>query len=95
METVMTILVEKEAKAERIELRVTPNAKALLSAAAHARHTTVSEFLLTHGIAAAEQAVAVPRVFYASEEGWAAIQQMLDEHEAQEPSADTILWLTK
>ena len=89
----MTILAEKEAKVERIELRVTPNAKALLTAAAQARHTTVSEFLLTHGIAAAEQTVAVPRVFYASEQGWAAIQKMLDEEDSNQPSAETIHWL--
>ena len=75
---------EKEAKAERIEVRLTPHAKALLIAAAQARHSTVSEFLLTHGIAAAERAVAVPRVFYASEEGWAAIQAMLNETENAE-----------
>ncbi len=40
----MTIVAEKGGKAERIEIRVTPNVKALLSAAAQARHTTVSEF---------------------------------------------------
>lgn len=91
----MTVLADKEAKVERIEVRVTPNAKALLIAAAQARHTTVSEFLLTHGIEAAEQAVAVPRVFYASEEGWAAVQRMLDEDDEQQPSADTISWLTR
>lgn len=90
----MAVLADKKAKVERIEVRVTPNAKALLTAAAQARHTTVSEFLLTHGIAAAEQAVAVPRVFHASEEGWAAIQRMLDEEEnEQQPSAATISWL--
>ena len=91
----MAVLADKEAKVERIEVRVTPNAKALLTAAAQARHTTVSEFLLTHGIEAAERAVAVPRVFYASEEGWAAIQRMLDERDEQQPSAATISWLKR
>lgn len=92
--TTMPVLADKEAKVERIEVRVTPNAKALLTAAAQARHTTVSEFLITNGIEAAEQAIAVPRVFYASEEGWAAIQRMLDDEEdQQEPDAATISWL--
>ncbi len=90
----MAVAADKEAKVERIEVRVTPNAKALLTAAAQARHATVSEFLLTHGIEAAEQAVAVPRVFYASEEGWAAIQLMLDEDDGQ-PGAATVAWLTQ
>jgi uncharacterized protein (DUF1778 family) len=91
----MPALTEKNVKAERIEVRVSPNAKALLSAAALARHTTVSEFLLTNGIQAAEQVVAVPRVFYAAEEGWAAIQRLLDDEDNQQPTDDTIAWLTK
>ena len=56
-------VLEKEAKAERIEVRVTPNVKALLMAAAQARHTTISDFLLNHGIEAAEQAIAAPLCF--------------------------------
>jgi uncharacterized protein (DUF1778 family) len=90
----MAAVAERDVKAERIEVRATPSAKALLTAAAQARHTTVSEFLLTNGIAAAEQVVAVPRVFYASEEGWDAIQRLLDEQD-HAPSADTISWLTQ
>ena len=91
----MPKLAEKVIKDERIEVRVSPNAKALLMAAAQARHTSVSEFLLTNGIEAAEQVVAVPRVFYASREGWAAIQRLLDDEDNQQPSAETISWLTK
>ena len=91
----MVAVAEKAAKAERIEVRVTQHAKALLSAAAQARHTTVSDFLLTHGIEAAERAVAVPRVFYASEEGWSAIARLLDEDENQQPSDAVAAWLTK
>ena len=91
----MAAFADNRAKAERIEVRLTPNAKALLIAAAQARHTTVSEFLLMHGIEAAEQAVAAPRVFYASEEGWAAIQKMLSEEDEQPLSAATIKWLKR
>jgi uncharacterized protein (DUF1778 family) len=89
----MSASVDSSGKIERIELRVTSNAKALLAAAAQMRHTTVSEFLLTHGIAAAEQAVAAPNIFYATETGWAAIQKLLDEDDR--PSPETISWLTK
>ena len=93
LEQTMPILADKEAKAERIEVRVTPNAKALLTAAAQARHTTVSEFVLAHALEAAEQTVAVPRVAYASEEGWAAIQRMLDGD--REPRADVVARLKR
>lgn len=89
----MATVMEKESKAERIELRVTPNVKALLTAAAQSKHTTISEFLLTHGIEAAEKEITTARVFYASEHGWAAIQKMLDED--NEPSAAIISWITK
>ena len=94
LEQGLTLVAEKSGKAERIELRVTPHAKALLTAAANARHTTMSEFLLTHGLAAAEEIVATPRVFYASEDGWARVQAMLDEADGA-PSDATIQWLLK
>jgi uncharacterized protein (DUF1778 family) len=88
------VKVERNVKVERIEVRVTASAKALLMAAANARHTTISEFLLTNGVEAAEQIVAVPRVFYASDEGWAAIQQLLDDDENDhQPNKSTVAWL--
>jgi uncharacterized protein (DUF1778 family) len=91
----MPVAAEKNAKVDRIEVRVSPNAKALLQAAAQARHTSVSEFLLTNGLQAAEQVVAVPRVFFAIDEGWNAIQRLLDDQDSQVPSPETIAWLTK
>ena len=87
---------KRAVKGERIELRVTPGAKALLAAAADARHTTISNFLLTHGIAAAEQVVTMPKVFYASEEGWAAIHRMLEEDEkGVEPDPEVVARLAR
>jgi uncharacterized protein (DUF1778 family) len=80
------------AKDERIEVRVTPQAKALLMTAAQARHTTVSDFLLRHGIEAAEDVLAMPRVFYATEQGWQTIQEMLAEDEPR-PNRKDIEWL--
>lgn len=88
-------VLEKESKAERIELRVTPNVKALLSAAAQSRHTTISEFLLDHGIEAAEREITSPKVFFATEKGWAAVQLLLDDNDQTQPDDATISWLTK
>ncbi len=92
-ESPMPNLAPKSGKADRIEVRVSPHVKALLTAAAQARHTTVSDFLLNHGIAAAEQAIATPRVVYASESGWAGIHKLLDEDATPDPAV--IDWLTK
>lgn len=83
-----------ESKAERIEIRVTPTVKALLAAAAQAKHTTITDFLLDHGIRAAEEAISSPRVFFASDEGWETVQRLLDEKEAAVSDA-TVKWITK
>jgi uncharacterized protein (DUF1778 family) len=89
----MDATADKESKAERIELRVTPRVKALLNAAAQARHTTVSDFLLGLGIEAAEQVITSPRVFYVSEDGWAAVDELLNEETGRVPDDETISWL--
>lgn len=85
--------IDKQPKVERLEVRVTPNVKALLQAAANAKHTTISEFLLTHGIAAAERDLAFPKIFYADEESWSIIQGLLDEDRPVGPRPETIDWL--
>jgi uncharacterized protein (DUF1778 family) len=86
---------EKPSKAERIEIRVTPHEKALLMAAAQSRQTSLSDFLLDHGIAAAEREITTPRIFYASEAGWAAVEKLLDEDEGTPPSEAVLAWITK
>jgi uncharacterized protein (DUF1778 family) len=85
----MNIAPEKEAKAERLEVRLTPSAKSLLMYAAQVRQTTVTEFLISSAMRAAEDVVASPKVFFANDEGWAAIQRLLDE-ENYKPSAVAI-----
>ncbi len=86
--------IEKQAKAERIEIRVTPEVKALLAAAACNKHTTISEFLIRHGIEAAEQ-VLVPKIFYATEKGWETVQKLLAETDDVAPSEELITFLKK
>jgi uncharacterized protein (DUF1778 family) len=88
-------ILEKDSKAERIEIRVTANVKALLAAAAQSRHTTISDFLLGHGIEAAEREIAAPKVFYASKRGWAAVEKLLDEDGDVTPSKAVIDWVSK
>ena len=81
---------KNDLKTERIEIRVTPNVKALIIAAAVSQNTTVSDFLLNNSLEAAKQALASPRIFYASEEGWAAVQKLLDEDDKTQPDAAVI-----
>ena len=85
----MNIVPDKEAKAERLEVRLTPSDKALLAHAAQARQTTITEFLISSAVRAAEGVVASPRVFFADEAGWAVLQRLLDDEEYQ-PSASAV-----
>lgn len=77
----MTIAAEKEVKAERLEVRLTPSNKALLAHAAQVRQTTITEFLISSAVRAAEEVVASPKVFFANDAGWAALQTLLDDAE--------------
>ncbi|MGH7086439.1 MAG: DUF1778 domain-containing protein, partial [Acetobacteraceae bacterium] len=54
-------------KEETIEIRTASSTKALLAAAARARHTSMSEFILSSAVREAENALADRRVFQVSE----------------------------
>ncbi len=85
----MNIVPDKETKAERLEVRLTPSTKALLTQAAQARQTTITEFLVSSAVKAAEDVVASPKVFFANDAGWAALQRLLDDEQYQ-PSAAAV-----
>jgi uncharacterized protein (DUF1778 family) len=76
---------KKERKADSIEVRVTPAAKALLMAAASVRHTSTSEFVLSSAIREAESTLADRRVFQVSDEHWSAFMDILSAPAAPDP----------
>jgi uncharacterized protein (DUF1778 family) len=84
----------KEAKAERLEVRLTPSNKALLAHAAQVRQTTITEFLVSSAVKAAEDVVASPKVFFANKAGWAAIQGLLADEDYR-PSAGAVARMRK
>ncbi len=76
----MILAQEREAKAERLEVRLTPTAKSLLNQAAQLRHTTLTDFLVSSAMKAAEEVLVSPRVFEINtEEGWSMLMDLLDE----------------
>lgn len=77
----MSHATNKEPKAERLEVRLTPAAKSLLTTAAQARHTTVTDFLVSSAVKAAEEALTSTKVFYATEEGWDELMNYLNDSE--------------
>ena len=86
-----TFMAIAENKSERIEIRTTPNIKALLQQAAVSSRKTVTEFLLEAGIGAAEDALADRRIFRLDDKRWQAFQDILDRPVADKPRLARLL----
>lgn len=65
-------------RTDRIDLRVRPDAKEALQAAAALRHKSVSEFILDSALGAADEILADRRYFGLNAEQWQAFQAALD-----------------
>jgi uncharacterized protein (DUF1778 family) len=76
---------------ERIDLRLTGPAKAVLQRAAAARHKTLSEFLLDSGLAAAAETLADRTEFLLDEEQWQAFVAARDAPEKPKPGLEKLL----
>jgi len=67
----------RERKATSIEVRVAAQTKALLASAARARHTSVSDFVLSSAVREAQNALADQRVFQVSDQDWSKFMAIL------------------
>jgi uncharacterized protein (DUF1778 family) len=67
-----------ERRTVKLDLRVSPAAKAKLQAAASAVHRSMSDFVMESALARAEDTLAERRVFGLDAEKWAAFQAALD-----------------
>ena len=67
-----------ERRTEKLDVRVSPSAKAKLQAAASASHRTMSDFVMESALSRAEETLADRRVFALSAEKWAEFQAALD-----------------
>lgn len=65
-------------RTDRIDLRIHPEAKEALQAAASLRHKSVSEFILESALGAADEVLANRRYFSLNAEQWEAFQAALD-----------------
>lgn len=66
------------ARSEKLDLRLTPQAKQRIAAAAKAQHRSVSDFVLQSALERAEETLADRRVFLLSEDEWEKFQAALD-----------------
>ena len=70
--------IPPERRTEKLDVRVSPGAKAKLQAAASATHRSMSDFVMESALARAEETLAERRVFGLDGEKWAAFQAALD-----------------
>jgi uncharacterized protein (DUF1778 family) len=68
-----------ERRTEKLDVRVSPSAKAKLYAAASALHRSVSDFVMESALSRADETLANRRIFSLNAEKWAAFQAALDE----------------
>jgi uncharacterized protein (DUF1778 family) len=71
-----TILTER--RTEKLDVRVSPSAKAKLQAAASATHRSMSDFVMESALSRADETLAERRVFGLDAEKWAAFQAALE-----------------
>jgi uncharacterized protein (DUF1778 family) len=83
--------ITPEQKTERIDLRTTENVKRLLQQAAIASHKNVSEFLLEHGLSAAERTLANRKLFTLDDKKWSEFQKALDRSPQKKPALRKLL----
>jgi uncharacterized protein (DUF1778 family) len=87
----MTAVAKTKPKEERIDLRVSATAKALLQRAAAARQKSVSEFVLDSAQTAAAEALADRREFLLDKKQWAAFLAALDASPKKKPRLEKLV----
>lgn len=67
-----------ERRTEKLDVRVSPSAKAKLQAAASVAHRSMSDFVMESALSRAEETLADRRIFGLDAEKWRAFQKALD-----------------
>jgi uncharacterized protein (DUF1778 family) len=80
-----------ESRTERIDIRTSSSVKKLLQQAAAASHKNVSEFLLEHGLQAAQETLTNRKLFALNDEQWQAFQDALDAPCVEKPRLRRLL----
>ena len=84
-------MATRTTRSEKLDLRLTKNAKRALQAAAAASHRSVSEFVLESALARADEALADRRSFALSAAQWKAFTEALDAPPRPLPRLDRLL----
>jgi uncharacterized protein (DUF1778 family) len=84
-------LATRTTRSEKLDLRLTKNAKRTLQAAAAASHRSVSEFVLESALARADEALADRRTFGLNTAQWKAFMAALDAPPRHLPRLERLL----
>ena len=90
-DAIMAAIAKTKPKEQRIDSRVSANAKALLQHAAAARQKSVSEFVLDSAQTAAAEALADRREFLLDKKQWSAFLEALDAPPKKKPRLEKLL----
>lgn len=82
---------EPGAKTERIDIRITPEARRLLQQAARERHTTISQFVLESALHSANAVLAERSRIALNADQWTAFMAALDAPPRRHPRMERLL----
>ena len=82
---------EHGAKTDRLDIRITPEARRLLQQAARERHTTISQFVLESALNSANTVLAERSRIALNAEQWAAFMAALDAPPRRHPRMERLL----
>ena len=71
-------MLKRVPRSEKLDLRLTPEAKRKIAAAAAAKHCSVTDFVLRSAIDRADEVLSDQRRFFVNEAQWQAFQAALD-----------------
>ncbi|MEY6433467.1 DUF1778 domain-containing protein [Thioalkalicoccus limnaeus] len=86
-----TRMSNPQARSTKLDLRLTPEAKARLSAAARERHQSVSQFVLSSALERADETLADRQHFRLDAERWSAFIAALDRPPRALPRLERLL----
>jgi len=82
---------ERGAKTDRLDIRITPEARRLLQQAARERHTTISQFVLESALHSANTVLAERSRIALNAEQWTAFMAALDAPPMRHPRMERLL----
>jgi uncharacterized protein (DUF1778 family) len=78
-------------RTDKLDIRITPEAKAILQQAAKERHTTISQFVLESALASASAVLAERTRFSLAPDQWQAFMEALDAPPRHHPRMERLL----